>query len=268
MKAQRALAGNVWRLGFAVENHQPVLRAIRFALVVVLRVAVAPAQPGFGKGTQKKVVVGFPLLGPDRMFVERAGDVVTHPQLRIVGEQLGDDVLRGFILKQVAVAPVAQQCQCRFEAQPVARHAAICACPGRLSADAVPGPPVAIGKQQLDGDFFTDKGIQVEVGRGAQCINIETEQLIDALGADKLLGHQRFGQARILRGGKQDHARMLAQPGAKQADGGRHFLQAGHQLVTATSSIFRSRMPDGTYTEIDCACSIRSYMGPLLSSVK
>jgi hypothetical protein len=84
----------------------------------------------------------------------------------------------------------------------------------------------------------------VEVGRYAQRIDLEAEQFVDRFAAGKPFGHQRLGQAAILRGGERDQARVLAQAGAEHT--GRGGERAAHQAATATSSSFRSCMPDGT----------------------
>jgi hypothetical protein len=47
-----------------------------------------------------------------------------------------------------------------------------------------------------------------------------------------------------LRRRQRDEPRVLAQAGAEQAQRGGE--QVGHQAATATSSSFRSRMPEGT----------------------
>jgi hypothetical protein len=99
--------------------------------------------------------------------------------------------------------------------QPVACHAAVGAQPVGARADAVPGAPRVVRLQQRNGELFADELGQVQVRRGAQCVDVEGIQLVDRLAAGETLGHQGFGQTAVLRAGERDQPGMLRQAGTE-----------------------------------------------------
>ncbi|MNS85397.1 hypothetical protein D3C72_1192610 [compost metagenome] len=232
VKAHVGAARRLRRRGLAVEDHQFV-PGLRLAVAAFLRAArlvvlETPAQAFGGQQAREEIEVAFAVLGTDGARGQRLADVEFEAQLRVVGQQLGDDVARMLVLKNIAVAAQPQQGQGRFEAQPVARHAAVGAQPGAIGADAVPGALATVGLKQAQRHFLADEGGQVQAGRSAQGIDFEAEQFIDGLAALELFRHQRFRLPRLLRRGQGDEPRMLAQAGAELARVGGGLLCAAH----------------------------------------
>ena len=197
-----------------------LLCVLLFALLrrtIVLLVLEAPAQAFESEHAGQKVQVAFAVLGPDGAGCQFLADIEFEAHLRVIGEQLRDEVARILVLEDIAVAAQAQQGQGRLEAQPVARHAAVGAGKAAVGAQSVPSAPAAVGLQQLERDFLTEKAGKVQARRRAQGIDLEAEQLVDRLAAPHALGHQRFGQVRFLRRGQRDQPRMLRQARAEHA---------------------------------------------------
>jgi hypothetical protein len=88
----------------------------------------------------------------------------------------------------------------------------------------MPGAAAPIGLPQADRAFFADEGRQVELGRGAQRIDVEGEQFVDAFASFDAFYDQGFGHAAVLAAvlitvlaaGQREQARMLAQAAAGQ----------------------------------------------------
>ena len=210
-------AGHVGCLRFAVEDHQPVLGLAVAAVffLVGLVVLEAPTQAFGGQQAGEEFQIALAVLGANGAWRQRLRDVEFKAQLRIVGQQFGDDVLCVLVLENIAVAAQPQQRQRRFQTQAVARGAAVGAEPRGLGADAVPGAPAAVGHQHGDGQFLADEQAEIEIGRHAERIDVEGIQLIDSFPPGEPFGHQRLGQRGLLRAGQREQARVLTQAGAE-----------------------------------------------------
>jgi hypothetical protein len=102
--AKRSMASSVPGLAVA-------LLALRARRVVL----EAPAQAFGGQQALEEVEVAFAVLGADRARRQFLRHVEGEAHLRVVFQQLGDDVLRVLVLVDVAVAAQAQQRERRFE---------------------------------------------------------------------------------------------------------------------------------------------------------
>ena|GEM_PF-5841817 len=192
--------------------------AIALPLVLLLVMLETPTQPFGRQQAPQKNQIALAVLRAHRARRKLLGNVEIEAHLRVVGQQFHDHVAHVLVLEEVAVAAQAEQRQRGFQPQAVARQAAVRAQPGRLGAHAVPGAAAAVRLQQADRQLFAEEQGQVEVGRGAERVDLEAEQVVDRLVSGEAFGGKRFGQRAVLGGTEGDQVRMLAEASAEQAE--------------------------------------------------
>ena len=169
MKTQDGLR-QVGQFGLAVEDFQAVagvrgLVAGHRALVV----AEAEGQTFLGEQAAAVVEVGLAVLDGQAVAAQFLGDALRPVGLRMVGEELAEDLEHRLVLEDVAVATLAQQGEPGFHDQSVTGETAVGAELQRLGDVAVPGALATVGLQQAQGDFLAAQRQQVEAGAGGKC---------------------------------------------------------------------------------------------------
>ena len=173
-------------------------------------------RPSRREQAREEFEVALAVLGADGARCSCLRDVEVEAHLRIVGQQFGDDIARVHVLEDVAVAAQRQQRQRRLEPQPVARHAAVGAQPRRLRCRC---RAMRAGcRRAAAGATVSSSPMNSDRSRSVDVLSASTSKQNSSLTASrplKLFGHQRFGQAAVLRTGQRDQPRVLAQPRAE-----------------------------------------------------
>ncbi|KAG1259072.1 hypothetical protein G6F65_015398 [Rhizopus arrhizus] len=184
-------------------------------------------QPFFGQQALDKGVVSFAVLDGQAAF--RVGVAVLHfpaPLRRhrtlavVVAKDAVDDLDHRQVLERVTVAPLAQQCQPRFDAQPIARKAAVRAVEAGLGHQAAPGTVfvAAQGGLQRHLHRLANQRLQRDVRIVGQRIHVQDEAAVaQLLGAVEPL-RQQFVLAQ--RCAQVQQAIGLGEACAQQAGGG------------------------------------------------
>ncbi|NKA86005.1 hypothetical protein GO279_04525 [Ralstonia solanacearum] len=211
--------------GVVVEDDDAVAR-LRVAVAprVALLVLDAQRQAFLGQQAHDEVVVGLAVLAADRALGARLADGKLVVGDGVIGEEVFDDLQRGLVLVDEAVAAGVQAVEPGPDAQAVARQPAVAAEGRAVGHVAVPGAAAAVGEHQAQRGLLRSQLGGIQAGQGAQAIDLQHARCRHRLARREAFHHQVVGGQRRL---QRDLAGLL--PEQRAQDGLRHGGRQGER---------------------------------------